>query len=35
MIDSNTKILVNETRKFVVGGPQSDTGMTAASHRDT
>ena len=28
MIDSQTKFFVNETGKFVVGGPQSDTGMT-------
>ncbi len=28
MLDSNTKYLVNPTGKFVVGGPQSDTGMT-------
>ena len=27
-IDANTKFFVNETGKFVVGGPQSDTGMT-------
>jgi len=27
-IDSSTKFLVNPTGKFVVGGPQSDTGMT-------
>jgi S-adenosylmethionine synthetase len=27
-IDTNTKYYVNETGKFVVGGPQSDTGMT-------
>ena len=26
--DSQTKYYVNETGKFVVGGPQSDTGMT-------
>ena len=28
MTDSKTKYYVNETGKFVVGGPQSDTGMT-------
>ncbi|MCH9024918.1 MAG: methionine adenosyltransferase [candidate division Zixibacteria bacterium] len=28
MIDNNTRFLVNPTGKFVVGGPQSDTGMT-------
>lgn len=27
-VDSKTKYLVNPTGKFVVGGPQSDTGMT-------
>ncbi len=27
-IDSKTRYLVNPTGKFVVGGPQSDTGMT-------
>ncbi|NLI09307.1 MAG: methionine adenosyltransferase [Elusimicrobia bacterium] len=28
MTDKNTKIFVNPTGKFVVGGPQSDTGVT-------
>ncbi len=27
-VDKNTKYYINETGKFVVGGPQSDTGMT-------
>jgi S-adenosylmethionine synthetase len=28
MLDKNTKYFVNPTGKFVIGGPQSDTGMT-------
>ena len=28
LVDENTKYYVNETGKFVVGGPQSDTGVT-------
>lgn len=28
MIDRKTKFLINPTGKFVIGGPQSDTGMT-------
>ncbi len=28
MIDDKTKFYINETGKFVVGGPQSDTGLT-------
>lgn len=28
LMDKNTKIYINPTGKFVVGGPQSDTGMT-------
>ncbi|MCX8015083.1 MAG: methionine adenosyltransferase, partial [candidate division WOR-3 bacterium] len=28
LLDKSTKYFVNETGKFVVGGPQSDTGMT-------
>ena len=28
MIDEKTKMYVNPTGKFVIGGPQSDTGMT-------
>ncbi len=27
-MDSKTKILVNETGRFVLGGPQADTGLT-------
>ncbi len=28
LVDSRTRFLVNPTGKFIVGGPQSDTGMT-------
>jgi len=28
LVDKNTKYYVNQTGKFIVGGPQSDTGMT-------
>src|SRR5207248_6170692 len=28
MLDKNTKYYVNPTGKFVIGGPQSDTGVT-------
>jgi S-adenosylmethionine synthetase len=28
LVDANTRFLVNPTGKFVIGGPQSDTGMT-------
>jgi len=28
LMDDNTQILINRTGKFVIGGPQSDTGMT-------
>ena len=28
MLDDNTKYYINPTGKFVIGGPQSDTGMT-------
>ncbi len=28
LIDKNTKIIINGTGKFVIGGPQADTGVT-------
>ncbi|MDD5109431.1 MAG: methionine adenosyltransferase [Candidatus Omnitrophica bacterium] len=28
LVDKNTKYYVNQTGKFLIGGPQSDTGMT-------
>jgi S-adenosylmethionine synthetase len=28
LLTANTKFLINETGKFVIGGPQGDTGMT-------
>ncbi|MEW5807781.1 MAG: methionine adenosyltransferase [Acidobacteriota bacterium] len=28
LMDSNTKIFINQTGRFVIGGPQGDTGLT-------
>ena len=28
MIDENTKIYINPTGRFVIGGPLGDTGLT-------
>ena len=28
MIDTNTKILINPSGKFIIGGPESDAGLT-------
>jgi S-adenosylmethionine synthetase len=35
MIDARTKIYVNPTGRFVIGGPQGDTGVTAARSSST
>ena len=32
LLDENTKYYINPTGRFVVGGPQGDTGLTAALH---
>ena len=33
MVDDNTKIYINPTGRFVIGGPQGDAGLTGRDHR--
>ena len=33
LMDENTKYLINPTGRFVIGGPQGDTGLTGRKNR--
>ncbi|EKC47499.1 methionine adenosyltransferase, partial [human gut metagenome] len=35
LLDENTKYYINPTGRFVVGGPQGDSGLTAARSSST